>query len=177
MKIDQPITTIETADSYIRSAADVFSLLQPVLLATPYPHRNREHVWTISLDSAGKVLHIELVTMGSVNRAMVEPMELFSTPLQKRAVRLIVVHNHPGGLLRPSAADRSMAGELNRLGRELKVPVIDHVIITEEGYFSFAEQDQMIEPPRKEILHATMEMNTSSFRRIKRRKMVRRRFV
>ncbi|PZR23724.1 MAG: hypothetical protein DI535_23510, partial [Citrobacter freundii] len=144
---------------------------------TPYPHRNREHVWTISLDAAGKVLHIELVTMGSVNRAIIEPMELFSTPLQKRAVKLIVVHNHPGGLLRPSAADRSMAGELNRLGLELKVPVVDHVIITEEGYYSFAEEDQMKELPRKEIMHATMEMNTSSFRRIKRRRMVRRRFV
>ncbi len=177
MKIDQPITTIETADSYIRSAADVFSLLQPVLLATPFPHRNREHVWTISLDSANKVLHIELVTMGSVNRAIIEPMELFSTPLQKRAVKLIVVHNHPGGLLRPSAADRSMAGELNRLGRELKVPVIDHVIITEEGYYSFAERDQMVELPRKEIMHAAMEMSTTSFRRIKRKRMVRRRFV
>ncbi|PZR22464.1 MAG: DNA repair protein, partial [Citrobacter freundii] len=144
---------------------------------TPYPHRNREHVWTISLDAAGKVLHIELVTMGSVNRAIIEPMELFSTPLQKRAVKLIVVHNHPAGLLCPSAADRSMAGELNRLGRELKVPVVDHVIITEEGYYSFAEQDQMKELPRKEIMQGTMEMNTSSFRRIKRRRMVRRRFV
>jgi|GEM_PF-1497639 len=177
MKIDQPITAIEAENYYIRSAADVFSLLQPVLLATPYPHRNREHVWTISLDSANKILHIELVTMGSVNRAMIEPMELFSTPLQKRAVKLIVVHNHPGGLLRPSAADRSMAGELNRLGRELKVTVIDHVIITEEGYYSFAEQDQMKELPRKEILHAAMEMNTTSFRRIKRKRMIRRRFV
>ncbi len=177
MKITEPVKTIEATDQYIRSAADVFSLLQPVLLATPFPHRNREHVWTISLDSANKVLHIELVTMGSVNRAIIEPMELFSTPLQKRAVKLIVVHNHPGGLLRPSAADRSIAGELNRLGRELKVPVIDHVIITEEGYYSFAEQDQMTELPRKEIMHATMEMNTSSFRRIKRRRMVRRRFV
>ncbi|MET0464099.1 MAG: JAB domain-containing protein [Chitinophagaceae bacterium] len=177
MKIDQPITAIETANHYIRSAADVFSLLQPVLLATPYPHRNREHVWTISLDSANKVLHIELVTMGSVNRAIIEPMELFSTPLQKRAVRLIVVHNHPGGLLQPSAADRSMAGELNRLGRELKVPVIDHVIITEEGYYSFAEQDQMTELPRKEIMHAAMEMSTTSFRRIKRRGKLRSRFV
>lgn len=104
---------------------------------------------------------------------MVEPMDLFSAPLQKRMEKLIVVHNHPAGLLRPSGAYRAIAGELNRLGRELKVPVIDHVIITEKGYYSFAEQDQMTELPRKEIMHATMEMNTSSFQRIKRR----RRFV
>lgn len=177
MNITEPIKTIEAADHYIRSAADIFSLLQPVLLNTPFPHRNREHVWTVSLDSANKVLHIELVTMGSVNRAMIEPMEVFSTPLQKRAVKLIVVHNHPGGLLRPSLADRLVAEELNRLGRELKVPVIDHVIITEDGYYSFAEQDQMKELLRKEIMHASMEMSTSSFRRIKRKRMVRRRFV
>lgn len=177
MEINEPIKTIEAENCYIRSAVDVFAMLQPILLRTPFPHRNREHVWTISLDSTNKVLHIELVTMGSVNRAMVEPMEVFSTPLQKRAVKLIVVHNHPGGLLRPSAADRWMAGELNRLGRDLKVPVVDHVIITEDGYYSFAEQNQITELPRKEILHATMEMNASSFRRIKRKRMVRRRFV
>ncbi|MCG2612801.1 JAB domain-containing protein [Terrimonas sp. NA20] len=177
MKITEPIKTIEAGNQYIRSAADIFSLLQPVLLSTPFPHRNREHVWTISLDSANKILHIELVTMGSVNRAMVEPMEVFSTPLQKRAVKLIVVHNHPGGLLRPSPSDRFMASDLNRLGRELKIPVIDHVIISEEGYYSFAEQDQLTELPRKDIMHATMEMSTTSFRRIKRRGKLRRRFV
>jgi hypothetical protein len=66
---------------------------------------------------------------------------------------------------------------LNRLGRELKVPVIDHVIITEEGYYSFAEQHHMTELPRKEIMHATMEMSTTSFRRIKRRGRLRKRFV
>jgi hypothetical protein len=69
------------------------------------------------------------------------------------------------------------AYKLNRLGRELKVPVIDQVIITEEGYYSFAEQEQMVELPRKEIMHATMEINTASFRRIKRRGKLRRRFV
>lgn len=79
--------------------------------------------------------------------------------------------------MRPSLADRLVAEELNRLGRELKVPVIDHVIITEDGYYSFAEQDQMKELLRKEIMHASMEMSTSSFRRIKGKRMVRRRFV
>jgi hypothetical protein len=63
------------------------------------------------------------------------------------------------------------------MGHKLKVPVIDHVIITEDGYYSFAEQDQMLELPRKEIMHATLEMNTSSFRRIKRKRMLPRRFV
>lgn len=177
MKISEPIKTIEATDRYIRSAADIFSLLQPVLLGTPFPHRNREHVWTISLDSANKVLHIELVTMGSVNRAMVEPMEVFSTPLQKRAVKLILAHNHPGGILRPSPADRFMISELTRIGRELKVPVIDNVIITEEGYYSFAEQGEMEEPPGKRSQQVGLEMNMTSFRRIKMRRKMRKRFV
>lgn len=59
----------------------------------------------------------------------------------------------------------------------MKVPVIDHVIITEGGYYSFAEQEQMAELPRKEIMHAPMKMNTSSFRRIKKKRILRRRFV
>jgi DNA repair protein RadC len=177
MKITEPIKTIEATNQCIRSAADVFALLQPILLSTPFPHRNREHVWTISLDSANKVLHIELVTMGSVNRAMVEPMEVFSTPLQKRAVKLILAHNHPAGIAAPSPADRFITADLVRLGRELKVPVIDNVIITEDGYYSFAEHDEMTALPQKQIMQATMELNTSSFRRIRMRKKTRRRFV
>ncbi|HZH38580.1 MAG TPA: JAB domain-containing protein, partial [Bacillales bacterium] len=68
---------------------DIYSIMQKVLLRENKIDRNREHLWTICLDTANTLLNIELVSTGSVNKTIVEPMEVFSVPLQKRAVRII----------------------------------------------------------------------------------------
>ena len=65
------------------SAADMYEIMQRILLRENRIDRNREHLWTISLDTANRLLAIELVSMGSVNKTIVEPMEVFSVPLQK----------------------------------------------------------------------------------------------
>ncbi len=118
---------------------DIYGIMQKILLRENKIDRNREHFWTISLDSANKILNIELVSMGSVTQTIVEPMEAFSVPLQKRAVRIILVHNHPSGNLKPSEGDRDVTDRLIQVGRILRTPVLDHLIITEKTYFSFKD--------------------------------------
>jgi DNA repair protein RadC len=76
--------------------------------------------------------------MGSFKATIVEPMEVFSIPLQKRAVHLVLVHNHPSGILKPSDADKDITDRLIQVGRIMKVPILDHLIITESSYYSFA---------------------------------------
>jgi len=75
--------------------------------------------------------------MGTVNKTLTEPMEVFSVPLQKRAVKIILVHNHPSGELEPSTSDKDMTDRLIQCGRIMNVPVLDHLIITEKSYYSF----------------------------------------
>lgn len=67
-------------------------------------------------------------------------MDVFSFALQKRAVKLILVHNHPSGELSPSTADLEITERMFAIGKFLQVPVIDHLIITEKEYLSFADQ-------------------------------------
>ena len=74
---------------------DLYLVMQGILLREQKIDQNREHLWTVSLDSAHRILNIELVSMGTVSSTPVEPMEVFSVPLQKRTVKLMVVHNHP----------------------------------------------------------------------------------
>ena len=76
---------------------DIYSVMQRILLRENKVSRNREHFWTICLDHVHKILNIELVSMGTINKTLVEPMEVFSIPLQKRAVKIIFIHNHPSG--------------------------------------------------------------------------------
>lgn len=124
---------------------DIYFIMQRILLRENKIDRNREHLWTISLDSANKLLNIELVSMGSVNQTVTEPMEVFSIPLQKRAVRVIIVHNHPSGELKPSAKDKDMTDQLIQCGIILHVPLSDHLIITEKSFYSFADSGLLAE--------------------------------
>ena len=124
---------------------DIYGIMQKILLRENKIDRNREHFWTISLDNANKILNIELVSMGSATKTVVEPMEVFSIPLQKRAVRVILVHNHPSGEITPSKADMDITDRLIQAGRILQTPVLDHLIITEKTFFSFKDVGLMEE--------------------------------
>ena len=123
----------------VNSPQSVFSIMQRILLRENKIDRNREHFWTISLDNASKVLNIELVSLGTVNETLVEPMEVFSVPLQKRAVKIILVHNHPSGEVMPSEEDKDVTDRLIQVGRIINIQVIDHLIISERSYYSFAD--------------------------------------
>jgi len=94
------------AEIQIRNSEDIYGVMQRMLMREEKVDRGRKHFWTISLDDAHKIINIELVSMGSSKATIVEPMEVFSIPLQKRAVRLVLIHNYPSGTLKPSETDK-----------------------------------------------------------------------
>ncbi len=127
----------------VMNSEDVFRIMQQVLLRERKISRNKEHFWIVCLANNNRILLIELVGLGTVNRTAVDPVDVFSFALQKQAVKIIMVHNHPSGELQPSAADYQMTEQMAAIGRFIRMPVIDHLIITETGYFSFAEEGLM----------------------------------
>jgi DNA repair protein RadC len=129
----------ETQKIKILCSDDIYSIMQRILLRENKIDRDREHLWTISLNNANKILNIELVSIGTVNATLIEPMEVFSVPLQKRAVKIIIVHNHPSGEIKPSEADKDITDHLIQVGKIMNVPVLDHLIITEKTYYSFED--------------------------------------
>jgi DNA repair protein RadC len=129
----------------VLSSLDIYTVMRDILLLEDPNDRSKEHFWTISLDHGHTVLNIELVALGSVNQVPIEPMEVYSIPLQKKAVKLILVHNHPSGLLTPSAGDKDMTDRLIQVGLIMHVPVIDHLVISEESYYSFADNGLLAE--------------------------------
>ncbi len=132
----------------IGSSDDIYRVMRRILMRENRIDRDREHLWTISLDSACKILNIELVSFGSVKTTVVEPMEVFSIPLQKRAVHIVLVHNHPSGEITPSDADEDVTDQLIQVGRIMQVPVLDHLIITENSYYSFNDSGLLAELQR-----------------------------
>ncbi len=123
----------------ILNSDDLYGIMQRILLRENKIDRNREHFWVIGLENNNRILFIELISLGTVNKTLAEPMEVFSLALQKRAVKIILCHNHPSGELEPSDGDKNLTDRLIQVGIIVNTEVLDHLIISEKSYISFTD--------------------------------------
>ena len=123
----------------ILNADDVFAIMQKILLRENKIDRDKEHFWIVGLANNNKALFVELVSIGSVRATVVEPINVFRVAVIKNAVKVILVHNHPSGELKPSAEDQDVTDRLIQVGRIIDVEVIDHLIISPTSYLSFVD--------------------------------------
>lgn len=134
----------------ILNADDVYKVMQQILLRENKIDRSKEHFWVVCLSQSNKILLIELVSLGTMKKSLVDPTEVFSFALQKRAARLIMVHNHPGGTTAPSPDDTDITDRMYQVGLFLDLPVIDHLIITERKFYSFKDSGLLAELTKSE---------------------------
>ena len=99
-----------------------------------------EEFWCIYLNNANRVLSERQLSKGGITGTMVDVRLVYQAALQMGSVAVILVHNHPSGTLRPSEADKRLTAKLQQGGSQLDIQVLDHVIITEKAYFSFADE-------------------------------------
>ncbi|CAA0155047.1 JAB domain-containing protein [Tenacibaculum maritimum] len=123
----------------VLNSDDIYGIMQRILLRENKIDQNREHFWVIGLENNNRILFIELISLGSVNKTIAEPMEVFSFALQKRAVKIILCHNHPSGELKPSDSDKDISDRLIQVGIIVDTEVIDHLIISTKSYLSFKD--------------------------------------
>ena len=103
----------------------------------------QEQFYCLYLDSNKFVLHEKLLFVGTVNRSLVHPRDIFKEAYQVNATAIICVHNHPGGNSSPSKEDISVTCRLNQIGILMGIKLVDHVIITDETYYSFLENGKI----------------------------------
>ncbi|MDD5679068.1 MAG: DNA repair protein RadC [Kiritimatiellae bacterium] len=101
--------------------------------------KQQEHFVCLSLNGANELIAKRVVTIGLLDQSQVHPREVFADVIVDRAAAVIFVHNHPSGSLQPSEADRQTHDQLTEAGKILGLRVLDHVIVTKKGYFSFQE--------------------------------------
>jgi DNA repair protein RadC len=124
---------------HVLNSTDVYKVMQDILLRENKIGRSKEHIWVVCLSNSNRILLIELISLGTSKRSVIDPTEVFSFALQKRAVKVIMVHNHPSGLMFPSEEDRDITDRMFQVGLFLDVPLIDHLIISEKQYYSFVD--------------------------------------
>jgi len=119
----------------IGGSKDAFQILQ--LKLEDLPH---EEFWIVLLNRANKVIDTKLVGRGGVSSTVVDSKVIFSFALESLASGIILAHNHPSGNLKPSNSDIRLTKKIVDAGKIMEVPVLDHIIVGDNDYFSFADE-------------------------------------
>lgn len=120
----------------IGNSQDIFAILHPYL-----GDLRHEEFWVLYLNQSNKVLAKEQLTNGGINTALVDIRILFSRALSHLATAIVVAHNHPSGNLQPSQEDLRLTKVIKNAGELLKIQLLDHLIITQASFLSFAEEN------------------------------------
>lgn len=120
----------------ITCSHDVFKVLQPLM-----GELGHEEFWILLMDNNHKVLEKHQISKGGITATHVDSRLLFKKAIEAGAVAVILAHNHPSGTLKPSRADRDITTKIIAAGETLDIKVLDHIIITQQDYYSFADND------------------------------------
>lgn len=126
---------IGTAKVKVKSSKEIAKYIQSLL---------RDHVnevfGVVFLNRANRVKHYEIISMGGITGTVADPRIIFKKALAEDAVSLVLFHNHPSGNLRPSRADEELTLKIVEAGKLFDIRILDHIIVSEDGYFSFADE-------------------------------------
>ena len=120
---------------FVRSSRDIAQYLQAILKDHTY-----EVFAVIFLNQANKINHFEIISRGGITGTVADPRVILKKALEEEATSIVLCHNHPSGNLRPSHADEELTKKIKSAASYFDIKVIDHIIVSEEGYYSFADE-------------------------------------
>lgn len=118
----------------INSSKDAFEILQPIM-----GELEHEEFWILYLNNSNKVLLKAQLSKGGITGTLVDVRLIMKQSLELGAVGIILAHNHPSGTLKPSAADKEITQKIKKASESLDIKVLDHLIVTQKNYYSFAD--------------------------------------
>jgi DNA repair protein RadC len=119
----------------INGSKDVFEYFHANLSDTQY-----EEFWLLLLNRANKIIKKVIISEGGISGTVADPKRIFKTAIENNASSIILCHNHPSGNLKPSEADIKLTKKLKEAGALMDISVLDHIIVGEEKFFSFADE-------------------------------------
>ncbi len=122
----------------ITDSKAIFEIMQPII-----GELSTEEFWIIYLNNSNKVLHKSQLSTGGLTGTVVDVRLVFKKAIEINSTALILCHNHPSGNTKPSEADIQLTKKMKIGGETLDIKVLDHLIITEKAYFSFADEGLM----------------------------------
>ena len=99
-----------------------------------------ENFVVVTLTNASKVIRAEVLYRGTLGQSIVHPRDVFRDAIKENAAAVLIAHNHPSGVLEPSTADIQVTNRLKEVSKIVGIDLLDHVIISKEGFYSFQEE-------------------------------------
>ncbi len=118
----------------ITSSKAVYEIMQPLIGELPH-----EEFWVLYLNNSNKVIYKSQLSKGGITGTVVDVRLAFKLALEHNATAMILVHNHPSGVLQASDADKQTTKQMKQAGHSLSINILDHVLVTEKSYLSFAD--------------------------------------
>lgn len=112
-------------------------------LQAMFSDHNHEVFAVIFLNRANKINHFEIISSGGISGTVADPRMILRIALEEKAVGLILCHNHPSGNLKPSQPDKELTKKIKEAAKLFDIQVLDHIIVSQDGYFSFADEGLM----------------------------------
>jgi DNA repair protein RadC len=103
-------------------------------------NKRQEHVLVLTLDTGHRIIRRHVVAIGSLDKALFHPRDVFYRAIKDNAKAIILVHNHPSGRVEPSELDQEITDRIGMAGGLMGIPMVDHVIITKNGWYSFRQE-------------------------------------
>ena len=119
----------------IKAARDIFEYM-----AGRIPDETKEHLFVLHLNTKNQIIKNELVSIGTLNAALIHPREVFKSAIRESAHAIILVHNHPSGDVEPSNADKQVTDLLKQASAIIQIELLDHIIVAKTEWFSFRER-------------------------------------
>lgn len=134
LELNKRISTPVQDEYKILSPEDGAKYLYPKL-----SYKSTEHFAVILLNSKNRIIGFEIISQGSINSSVVHPREVFNSAIVNHAAGILAAHNHPSGDPTPSKEDKALTSSLTESGKMMGIPVLDHIIVGHNCYFSFKE--------------------------------------
>ncbi|WP_068472261.1 RadC family protein [Saccharicrinis aurantiacus] len=122
----------------VNSSNDVYELMHPILADLPH-----EEFWIITLNRANRVISTNKISQGGISGTVIDTRLIMKTALDQLASSIILCHNHPSGNINPSPQDKTITNKLKEAGKVMDIPVLDHIIVTDNGYYSFSDEGEV----------------------------------
>ena len=124
--------------SKMNSSKAVFDIMQPII-----GELQHEEFWVLYLNNSNSIIDKMQLSKGGITGTLVDTRLLFKKAMELTATAIILTHNHPSGTLSPSKSDKDLTRKIKHAGATLDIKVLDHLIITEKAYFSFADSGEI----------------------------------
>ncbi len=130
--------TVPVKRDKVITSGDAYLIFKPMLMDLPH-----EEFWVLFLNRSNHILKMEMISRGGVAGTVVDSKIIFKSAVETLCSSVILCHNHPSGNLKPSDQDIQLTKKLKEAGRLLEIPVLDHLIVAESGYYSFADEGML----------------------------------